>query len=91
MKRGFINLLEFTVVVHNILNLLKELDKRYPDKKQAIFSTDILTEKRLFNYIKEFGVSLLLDVIAKKADFDFSATDNPAGYLWGILKNLRNK
>ena len=85
------NSAEIREIKDQVRYVLKELDKRYPDKKQAIFSTDILTEKRLFNYIKEFGVSLLLDVIAKKADFDFSATDNPAGYLWGILKNLRNK
>ena len=82
---------EIREIKNQVRYVFKELDKRYPDKKQAIFSTDILTEKRLFNYIKEFGVSLLLDVIAKKADFDFSATDNPAGYFWGILKNLRNK
>lgn len=86
-----VNSAEIREIKDQVRYVLKELDKRYPDKKQAIFSTDILTEKRLFNYIKEFGVSLLLDVIAKKADFDFSATDNPAGYLWGILKNLRNK
>ena len=85
------NSAEIREIKDQVRYVLKELDKRYPDKKQAIFSTDILTEKRLFNYIKEFGVSLLLDVIAKKADFDFSVTDNPAGYLWGILKNLRNK
>lgn len=85
------NSAEIREIKDQVRYVLKELDKRYPDKKQAIFSTDILTEKRLFNYIKEFGVSLLLDVIAKKADFDFSATDNPAGYFWGILKNLRNK
>ena len=86
-----VNSAEIREIKDQVRYVLKELDKRYPDKKQAIFSTDILTEKRLFNYIKEFGVSLLLDVIAKKADFDFSATDNSAGYLWGILKNLRNK
>ena len=66
-------------------------DRRYPDKKEAIFKANILTEKKLFNYIKEFGPVLLLDVIKEKVDFNFSATDNPAGYLWGILKNLRNK
>ena len=85
------NSAEIKEIKKQVRYILKELDKRYPDKKEAIFRTNILTEKRLFNYIKEFGVSLLLDVIAKKADFDFSATDNPAGYLWGILKNLRNK
>ena len=31
------------------------------------------------------------DLIKEKLDFNFSATDNPAGYFWGILKNLRNK
>ena len=85
------NSAEIREIKNQVRYVLKELDKRYPDKKEAIFKTNILTEKRLFNYIKEFGVSLLLDVIAKKADFDFSATDNSAGYLWGILKNLRNK
>ena len=85
------NSAEIKEIKKQVIYILKELDKRYPDKKEAIFKTNILTEKRLFNYIKEFGVSLLLDVIAKKADFDFSATDNSAGYLWGILKNLRNK
>jgi len=81
------NSAEIREIKNQVRYVLKELDRRYPDKKQAIFSTDILTEKRLFNYIKKFGTTLLLDVIAEKADLDFSAADNPGGYLWAILKN----
>ena len=81
------NSAEIREIKNQVRYVLKELDKRYPDKKQAIFSTDILTEKRLFNYIKEFGTTLLLGVIAEKADLDFSAADNPGGYFWAILKN----
>lgn len=85
------NSAEIREIKKQVRYVLKELDKRYPDKKEAIFKVNILTEKKLFNYVREFGPVLLLDVITEKADFDFSATDNPAGYLWGILKNLRNK
>ena len=46
-----------------------------------------MTEKKLFNYVREFGVSLLLELIAEKADLDFSIADNPGGYFWVILKN----
>ena len=85
------NSAEIKEIKNQVRYVLKEIDKRYPDKKEAIFKANILTEKKLFNYIKEFGPVLLLDVIKEKVDFNFSATDNPAGYLWGILKNLRNK
>lgn len=81
------NSAEIKEIKKQVIYILKELDKRYPDKKEAIFKTNILTEKRLFNYIKEFGVSLLLNVIAEKADLDFSVADNPSGYFWAILKN----
>lgn len=70
---------------------LKALERMYPQKKHAIFKTDILTEKKLFSYIKEFGVNLLFNVIEQKADFDFTAVKDPGAYFWGILKNLRNK
>ena len=68
---------------------LKALERMYPQKKHAIFKTDILTEKKLFSYIKEFGVNLLFNVIEQKADFDFTAVENPGAYFWGILKNSR--
>ena len=85
------NSAEIKEIKKRVRYVLKEIDKRYPDKKEAIFKANILTEKKLFNYIKEFGPVLLLDVIKEKVDFDFGVADNPAGYLWGILKNLRNK
>ena len=71
--------------------MLKALERMYPEKKYAIFKTDILTEKKLFNYIREFDVDLLLEAIKQKADFDFSTVKDPEAYFWGILKNLRNK
>ena len=71
--------------------MLKALERMYPEKKYAIFKTDILTEKKLFNYIREFDVDLLLEAIKQKADFDFSTVKDPGAYFWGILKNLRNK
>ena len=80
---------EIKEIKNQVRYVLKELDKRYPERKEAIFKTNILTEKKLFNYVREFGVSLLLDVIAEKADFDLSVADNPAGYLWKILENSR--
>ena len=83
------NSAEIKEIKNQVRYVLKELDKRYPDKKEEIFKVNILTEKKLFNYVREFGVSLLLDVIAEKADFDFSVADNPAGYLWKILENSR--
>ena len=81
------NSAEIKEIKKQVRYVLKEIDKRYPDKKEAIFKANILTEKKLFNYIKEFGPVLLLDVIKEKADFDFSVADNPAGYLWKILEN----
>ena len=83
------NSAEIKEIKKQVRYVLKEIDKRYPDKKEAIFKANILTEKKLFNYIKEFGPVLLLDVIKEKADFDFSVADNPAGYLWKILENSR--
>ena len=74
-------------IKNQVRYVFKELDKRYPDKKEEIFKVNILTEKKLFNYVREFGVSLLLDVIAEKADLDFSVADNPGGYFWAILRN----
>jgi len=71
--------------------MLKALERMYPEKKYAIFKTDILTEKKLFSYIREFDVDLLLEAIKQKADFDFSTVKDPGAYFWGILKNLRNK
>ena len=71
--------------------MLKALERMYPEKKYAIFKTDILTEKKLLNYIREFDVDLLLEAIKQKADFDFSTVKDPGAYFWGILKNLRNK
>ena len=68
---------------------LKELERTYPEKKQAIFKTDILTEKKLFSYIREFGLSMLFHMIEQKADFDFSAINDPGAYFWGILENAR--
>ena len=68
---------------------LKALERMYPQKKHAIFKTDILTEKKLFSYIKEFGVNLLFNVIEQKADFDFSKVSDPGAYFWGILENAR--
>lgn len=68
---------------------LKALERMYPEKKYAIFKTDILTEKKLFSYIKEFGVNLLFNVIEQKADFDFTAVKDPGAYFWGILENAR--
>ena len=81
------NSAEIKEIKNQVRYVLKELDKRYPDKKEEIFKVNILTEKKLFNYVREFGVSLLLDVIAEKADLDFSVADNPSGYFWAILKN----
>ena len=81
------NSAEIKEIKNQVRYVLKELDKRYPDKKEEIFKVNILTEKKLFNYVREFGVSLLLDVIAEKADLDFSVADNPGGYFWAILKN----
>ncbi len=78
---------EIKEIKNQVRYVLKELDKRYPERKEAIFKTNILTEKKLFNYVREFGVSLLLDVIAEKADLDFSVADNPGGYFWAILRN----
>ena len=69
--------------------MLKALERMYPEKKYAIFKTDILTEKKLFSYIKEFGVNLLFNVIEQKADFDFTAVKDPGAYFWGILENAR--
>ena len=83
------NSAEIKEIKNQVRYVFKELDKRYPERKEAIFKTNILTEKKLFNYVREFGVSLLLDVIAEKADFDLSVADNPAGYLWKILENSR--
>ena len=71
--------------------MLKALERMYPEKKYAIFKTDILTEQKLFSYIREFDVDLLLEAIKQKADFDFSTVKDPGAYFWGILKNLRNK
>ena len=68
---------------------LKELEKIYPGKKQAIFKTDILTEKRLFSYIREFGLNLLFNVIEQQADFDFSKVSDPGAYFWGMLEKAR--
>ena len=81
------NSAEIKEIKKQVRYVLKEIDKRYPDKKEAIFKANILTEKKLFNYIKEFGPVLLLDVIKEKVDFNFSVADNPAGYLWKILEN----
>lgn len=78
---------EIKEIKNQVRYVFKELDKRYPERKEAIFKTNILTEKKLFNYVREFGVSLLLDVIAEKADLDFSVADNPGGYFWAILRN----
>lgn len=70
--------------------VLQVLKRIYPQKKEAIFKTDILTdEKKLFSYIREFGPEFLLEVIAQKADFDFSTVKNPGAYFWGILKNQK--
>ena len=68
---------------------LKELKRMYPDRKQAIFKTDILTEKKLFSYIREFGLSVLFYVIKQQADFDFSKVSDPGAYFWGMLENAR--
>ena len=81
------NSAEIKEIKNQVRYVLKEIDKRYPDKKEAIFKANILTEKKLFNYVREFGVSLLLNVIAEKADLDFSVADNPGGYFWAILRN----
>ena len=81
------NSAEIKEIKNQVRYVFKELDKRYPERKEAIFKTNILTEKKLFNYVREFGVSLLLDVIAEKADLDFSVADNPGGYFWAILRN----
>ena len=81
------NSAEIKEIKNQVRYVLKELDKRYPDKKEEIFKVNILTEKKLFNYVREFGVSLLLELIAEKADLDFSIADNPGGYFWVILKN----
>jgi len=78
---------EIREIKNQVRYVFKELDKHYPERKEAIFKTNILTEKKLFNYVREFGVSLLLDVIAEKADLDFSVADNPGGYFWAILRN----
>ena len=83
------NSAEIKEIKNQVRYVFKELDKRYPERKEAIFKTNILTEKKLFNYVREFGVSLLLELIAEKADLDFSIVDNPAGYLWKILENSR--
>ena len=81
------NSAEIKEIKNQVRYVLKELDKRYPERKEAIFKANILTEKKLFNYVREFGVSLLLELIAEKADLDFSIADNPGGYFWVILKN----
>ena len=81
------NSAEIKEIKNQVRYVFKELDKRYPERKEAIFKANILTEKKLFNYVREFGVSLLLDVIAEKADLDFSVADNPGGYFWAILRN----
>ena len=78
---------EIKEIRNQVRYVFKELDKRYPEREEAIFKTNILTEKKLFNYVREFGVSLLLNVIAEKADLDFSVADNPGGYFWAILRN----
>lgn len=83
------NSTEIKEIRKQVRYVLKEIDKHYLDKKEAIFKANIFTEKKLFNYVKEFGPILLLDVIKEKADFDFSAADNPAGYFWRILENSR--
>ena len=81
------NSAEIKEIKNQVRYVFKELDKRYPERKEAIFKANILTEKKLFNYVREFGVSLLLELIAEKADLDFSIADNPGGYFWVILKN----
>ncbi len=68
---------------------LRELDRLYPLKKEAIFRSDVLTKSKIYSYIKEFGPQALLKAIKQHADFDFSAVDNPGGYFWKILKNSR--
>lgn len=67
----------------------KELDMLYPEKKEAIFKSDVLTDSKICSYIKEFGQLALFKAVRKNAHFDFSKIRNPGGYFWKILKNSR--
>ena len=48
--------------------MLKALERMYPEKKYAIFKTDILTEKKLFSYI--FAKKVRRD---ERCDLSFSS------------------
>lgn len=72
-----------------VRDIIKELDRTYPNKTEAIFNCDILTEKKIYSYIKEFGVYHFLKTIRQNMNFDFSSVRNPGGYLWKMMKNSR--
>lgn len=73
-----------------VRDIIKELDRTYPNKTEAIFNCDILTEKKIYSYIKEFGVYHFLKTVKKNINFDFSSVRNPGGYLWKVMKNSRS-
>lgn len=80
---------DYDIIKRHVKAALKHFDYAYPDKRLAIFKTDILTERKLFSYIKEFGIGLLYKVVSEKGDFDFSKVDDPGAYFWGMLENAR--
>lgn len=67
----------------------EKLDRLYPFRTEAIFKSDVLSDNKIYSYLKEFGPQILFIAIRQNANFDFSSVGNPGGYFWKILKNLR--
>lgn len=76
-------------IKRQVASVKKELDMLYPKKNEAIFKSDVLTDNKIYSYIKEFGAYHFLKTVRKNINFDFRSVNNPGGYLWKVMKNSR--
>ncbi|MCV2503666.1 MAG: replication initiator protein A [Neisseriaceae bacterium] len=69
-----------------VRQIFKFIEREYFDKKYPIFDTQILTERKLAEYLRKFEPNYLLSKIREFIDYDFSQKENPEGYFFGVLK-----
>lgn len=72
-------------------NIQRVLEINFFEKNYPIFQTEILSEKKLKEYLKKFDAKYLMSKIIEFIDFDFTQKENPEGYFYGILENKKIK
>lgn len=79
-------------IKQSVVSILNFIGHNFPDKKYPIFKTEILTEKKLQEYLHLFDANYLLQKIIEFIDFDFmKECKNPEAYFYRIVEKAKEQ